>query len=532
MPNDNAFRGLISLGFFLATAAFLHAGEDTKSFQVRGSNPDGKTGYTGTVEVRKNGETMDVRWVTGKDNAETIGFGIKGEDTLGAGYGGASLYSIAVYELKGKRIHATWALTSKPGTVGKYDLKGSANFEGSYKFSDGAPGTVTMTPAGDGSYKMKWDLATGHYEGIGVKFGNALVAVAGEPGARLGVAAYRPSGNDIEGVWTNVGLGGVGKELWSLPGEEKTAQSSGPGASKDGKTISFAGEEYSIKSNTSNPGQPTSEQREYLRQGEEWEGYRKMVALRMMSKSLKGDAADIAKGILAETKKGFPDSFTKEVLLEPDHAVVLFIVISGKDAELNLWDIRRTGNGFPSVQFVLRNKAPYDTIEKFKAEQDKNYDTWLKEAAALNGHAEEILATTAAGNAPPTAPTAGNGATPELAEAIGADLKKCGAVGEKFIGLIKEGDTKGAVALMSDKAFTKYTREEFASGLAKVNKLLGPLQDFTPDKDATDFGVVDGVMTFTLKGNAKYANGAAKETLRFIRTKGEIEFVSYSRETK
>lgn len=38
--------------------------------------------------------------------------------------------------------------------------------------------------------------------------------------------------------------------------------------------------------------------------------------------------------------------------------------------------------------------------------------------------------------------------------------------------------------------------------------------------------------TFTLKGDAKYANSASQDTFRFIRERGEIELVDYTRDPK
>ncbi len=539
---------------FMTAAVLARAGaeEASATYQLRGQNPDGKSGYTGTVSVSKQGDTLDVHWFTGTSRQETVGFGVKGEGTVGVGYGGESLYSVGVYELQDKKIHATWALTSKPGTVGNYNLKGSSAFTGGYKFADGSPGTVTMKPLKGGAYKMVWDLAAGRYEGIGVKIGNALVAVAGAPGANIGVAGYQPKGSAFEGVWTTASLGGVGKENWTPAATENAepasnapapaepaAGASGQGltASRDGKTITFDGDDYLLKGNQSAPGQPTSELREYLQQGEDWDGYRKMVALRMMSKELKGDASTIAQGTLARTKKDYPDAYTRSVVLEPDHAVVVFVIVTGKnDAELNLWDFRRTANGFPSAQFVFRDKPPFDTPEKFKAERDKHLDSWLNQLAALSSHAEDIMVASAekAGDGAPVAENKPNAKVDDqLAEAIAADVNKCGAVAEKFITLLKTGDTKGAVTLMSDGAFKKVSRNDFTAGLTKSSKALGALQTFSPDKSATDFGVVDGVMTFTFQGDAQYANGSTRETLRFIRNnKGEVEFVGYNRAAK
>lgn len=341
--------------------------QDTQTFEVRGSNPSGADGYTGIVEVKKQGGTLAVTWTTGKDRVVTEGFGIMGDNVMGVGYGGAAFYSIAVYEVKGKGLHAKWALTTQPGTVNEYALKGSLDFQGDYRFADGSPGKVTMTPTKGGAYKMSWDLATGHYEGLGVRSGNALVAVSGAPGGNIGVGVYRPKGKAIEGLWTSAGLTGAGTELWTPSGG-----GSAPNAGTD--------------------------------------------------------------------------------------------------------------------------PAPAPTIT----------------------------------NPPKNEPS-----TEDLTKAISADLKKCGEIGMVFIGHIKSGELDKAAAVMSDRAFQKTTKKDFIASLEKSNKLFGTLQKYTPDKKSVDFGVVDGVMTFTLEADAEYAKANVRETLRFIRNDNtEIEMTGYSRKVK
>ena len=89
--------------------------------------------------------------------------------------------------------------------------------------------------------------------------------------------------------------------MWSLP-EGNAA----PVAKADGRTVLFGGETYDLKENKSAPGQATSELREYLRKGEDWDGYRKMVALRMQN--VKTNAAGLAKSTLEQVKKQYPDA--------------------------------------------------------------------------------------------------------------------------------------------------------------------------------------------------------------------------------
>ena len=86
---------------------------------------------------------------------------------------------------------------------------------------------------------------------------------------------------------------------------------------------------------------------------------------------------------------------------------------------------------------------------------------------------------------------------------------------------------------MSDKGFGKISREQFLQTIEKSNGVLGALESYKPDKSATDFGVKEGVMTFTFQADAEYANGKVRETLTFIRNdQGGVEFIGYNRTAK
>lgn len=520
------FRTLVVLAFCLASFTFSPA-QDAMTFNVRGGNPGGVGGYTGEVTLTKLGEsTAKVRWVAGVKKEVTEGIAVKTENAIGTAYGGQALYALAVYELKGNRIRATWTMAAKPKESGTYELKG-ADFEGALPFADGTPGSVTFTPGKGGVFKVVWDLQSGRYEGIGLRIGDALVAASGDVNAGFGIGAYAPKGDDIEGMWATTQSQAPGTEKWSLP-------DGGGEVAGNGKTVEFAGETYELKENKSAPGQVNSELREYLRKGEDWEGYRKMVALRMQN--VKTDAAGLAKSTLEQVQKKHPNSYVKEIEMEEGTATIFFILVTGDDVELNLFRYQQGKGGIASAQFVMRNKPPYDTQKKFKAEQDKQWDKWVEEITALGGKAAALMAATAGQGIPDAAPAAKTGKDeipPELVKAIKVDMDKCVAIAQKFMGHIQAGETEKAVGLMGDAAFTKVSRADFTKAVEKYNGVFGALKSYKPDKDATDFGVKEGVMTFTLQADAEYANAKVRETLKFIRNdQGGVEFIGYNRNAK
>lgn len=66
------------------------------TYAVRGSNPGGTGGYSGTMVVRPRGEAFDVTWTIGTQEFRGVGIGVG--DTLSIAYpsaGGAA--GIAVY---------------------------------------------------------------------------------------------------------------------------------------------------------------------------------------------------------------------------------------------------------------------------------------------------------------------------------------------------------------------------------------------------------------------------------------------------
>lgn len=524
---------IVALGVAVFGAAA--PAQDTMTFQVEGGNPGGGGAYKGEVEVTKlSSATAKARWTTGTGaNKQVVdGIAIKTKNGIGAAYGGKALYALALYTLNGKSIDAVWTTAAAPKESSSYALKGS-DFEGTLSFADGTPGTVTFTPVGENVYKVVWQLSTGRYEGVGVRKGDLLAAASGEPGGAFGVATYAPKGEIIEGAWAMNGAKAAGTEVWSVAGGSTTAGA----PAGDGTKVTFGGETYTLKDKKSAPGQPTAELREYLREGESFEDYRKMIGLRTHVTPV--DAATMAKAVLAQVQKEHPNSYVKEIVMEPDAATIFFILVVGNDAELNLWHYKKAEGGLASAQFVLRNKPPYETQKKFKAEQDKNYAQWLEEIVALAGQSQALVtasAHAAVASSPPSAPPAKSSSeeiSPDLVKAIKADMDKCGKVGMEFMGHLKAGATDKAVALMHDSAFASTSRDAFAAQLAKSNGVFGELKSFKPDKKSTTFEMKDGLVNFYLHCDSEYANANVHEVLRFVKNKaGDIEFVGYNRTAK
>ena len=131
-----------------------------------------------------------------------------------------------------------------------------------------------------------------------------------------------------------------------------------------------------------------------------------------------------------------------------DAAMILFILVTGNDVELNIFQYQRAGSGIASAQLVMRNKPPYDSQKKFKAEQDKQWERWTADLKSLAENAPALLAATAGKGVPESAPVAkkgGDDISPELVKAIKGDMDKCAAIGQEFVGHIQAGSTDKAV---------------------------------------------------------------------------------------
>ena len=101
--------------FFAASLvlALPAAADPTGTFDVRGRNPDNGGTYTGTVTVKRKGETYEVKWVIGKDTFRGVGIGAlvkdgrflagpaqKEDTSIAIGYVSGNSFGMAQYFLQ------------------------------------------------------------------------------------------------------------------------------------------------------------------------------------------------------------------------------------------------------------------------------------------------------------------------------------------------------------------------------------------------------------------------------------------------
>ena len=110
-------RYIISVSLLLAAVCTLSpAARATPSlvgdYRVKGINPDGKSGYTGTVNISKDGDTFHLKWEVTPNTYIGSGF-LRGNylavaytDTKGTWFG------VMLYEIKedGRILDGKWSL--------------------------------------------------------------------------------------------------------------------------------------------------------------------------------------------------------------------------------------------------------------------------------------------------------------------------------------------------------------------------------------------------------------------------------------
>jgi hypothetical protein len=90
----------------LSAAAAALAADLVGDYTIEGSNPGNKGHYTGTVTVRKTGETYSVVWVVG--STRYVGTGIGSKDFIAVSYRSGNDTGLALYGSDGSNWNGIW----------------------------------------------------------------------------------------------------------------------------------------------------------------------------------------------------------------------------------------------------------------------------------------------------------------------------------------------------------------------------------------------------------------------------------------
>ena len=105
------------------TAAGGTPGKLEGEYEIKGTNPGGKGGYTGKLRIRQTGETYQLRW-TIPGQRDYYGVGLKVGDSLHAGWSvGSATYAVISYDFKDPNAPTgLWTVGDSRKTA-KEDLK-------------------------------------------------------------------------------------------------------------------------------------------------------------------------------------------------------------------------------------------------------------------------------------------------------------------------------------------------------------------------------------------------------------------------
>lgn len=180
------------------------------------SNPGGKGGYSGSVDVENVGDHVSLAWNIPNVPAYK-GVGVVVDGVLGVGWGTGSAYGVAVYKVVGGKLTGTWANMSQSQT-GTENLEGPPGLNGSYTITSatlpeskkGYTGTVLIVPNG-ATHTVTWTLPNDSYSGVGILRGDVFVVGWGI-GGNAGAVAYGVSPGKLDGSWATPGGTALGGE--------------------------------------------------------------------------------------------------------------------------------------------------------------------------------------------------------------------------------------------------------------------------------------------------------------------------------
>jgi len=85
-------------------------GELEGKYSVKGTNPGGRGGYEGKLDIRKTGDTYQLRW-TIPGSPSYGGVGLRVGDSLHVGWGiGKEPFAVISYAFKGESAEGIWTV--------------------------------------------------------------------------------------------------------------------------------------------------------------------------------------------------------------------------------------------------------------------------------------------------------------------------------------------------------------------------------------------------------------------------------------
>jgi hypothetical protein len=206
---------------------------------TKGTTPDGKAEYTGTVKFSRE-SVKDVFKVTWKlsDGSTYSGHGVASGDYMAVAYGSEAI-GVAMYQLKDKTIAGTWAPAKDGAKLSTYGLKRGKE-KHQYVYNDDTPGLITIEPSEVTDVaNISYEMPDRKFGGIGLVDGDYM-AVGGATGVKdFGVVIYHMNKDmTASGKWIVAGAFTPGTEelkLVTLDGKAVLADGAAPATEKGAK---------------------------------------------------------------------------------------------------------------------------------------------------------------------------------------------------------------------------------------------------------------------------------------------------------
>ncbi len=99
-------RLLVAAVALALSAAAAFAADPVGNYSVEGTNPNGGSSYSGTVEIQKTGQTYRVVWVVG--STRYVGTGIGNKDFIAVSYRSGNDTGLALYGSDGGNWRGIW----------------------------------------------------------------------------------------------------------------------------------------------------------------------------------------------------------------------------------------------------------------------------------------------------------------------------------------------------------------------------------------------------------------------------------------
>ncbi len=389
------FRAIfVTLGLLYGGAAWSVAQtSDRQVYRVVGEQA-GKGPYIGQAAIETEGDGVKVDWAIafkGQPQQNTQGHGLLLGGRLAAGFG-RMMKGLMVCRLKNGELTGKFMLPTDLGQSAKVSLKleSGTPMNGVYKFTEGLEGTLTLQPRSKHAAVLSGLIETknGKDQGLAMWTDDILQFVPAAGEGDLGLVSYALGKDDgMHGVWTT--------------GEDVNMESLMVKNDKEKKPISdprgfpFDKQGYYLTRSNSVPGAPISEERDFLRAGEDLQDFVKLIALRRYS-AAQASAKELAEALLLTARD--QSEYRSSSILEDGDMDAIHTILFLKEGKSTFYVtlVHRDPENITATHLIIRNRSVLTDEKTFSNHIEEKLPEWLKEMKKISQEAPYFIRITAA----------------------------------------------------------------------------------------------------------------------------------------